>query len=231
MFQPYLPVRCLFRLEKCEPTFLPGVFERLDRFLGVEEIGSWNVVFQILSAEASAPRGTTAQASVPVNASGVQAKAQKFLCIRDDTVDLPMMLHAGSHLPLTGQDALVDMLHLTVKHELTVRGKRFRWVDEHEMDWEIFVGSGLPQAGPKNTVYVSLQMSATRSRAAAPLEVFLSLLPKVVGEDAARHALHFHHAQPATISPLVASNTYNRTHLTLQYVLLFQQDLAAKSNQ
>lgn len=93
------------------------------------------------------------------------------------------------------------------------------------MDWEIGVGSGPPQAGANNVTFLSLQMTATRSRLAARLELFLKLLPRVVGEDAAQRAAHFHHNQPASISPLVASNTYNRSHLTLQYVTLFQTEM------
>ncbi len=230
----YLGARCLFRIEKREPSFVAQVVDGIASLPGAEEIGPWNVVVQVLTGELQRPHASAAASSTSSNAPVVASappavssaqKPPRYICIKDNALDVPLVLHASTHLPLAGQEALLALLQVTVKQEFTMRGKRFRWVDEEEMDWEIGVGSGPPQAGPKNTLYLSIQMAATRSRVYARLELFLRILPRIVGEDAASIAVHFHHTQPASISPLVASTTYNRAHLTLQYVTMLQNDI------
>ncbi len=213
--EAYLPVRCLFRVDKCEASILSVVSDRLVS-LGAVDVGAWNVVLQIFASDTR-------------SSATKQAAGQRYICVRDDTLDVPLLMHVATHLPLLGQDALLAMLQVTVKQELSIRGKRFRFVDEDEMDWEVGLGCGPPQPGAKNTLFVSMQMIATRSRLAASLNLFVSAFAKVVGEELAQQASHFHHQQPAGISQLVASNTYNRSHLTLQYVTMFQSDIQQKT--
>jgi len=77
----------------------------------------------------------------------------------------------------------------------------------------------------RHVLFLSLQLSATRSRAAAPMWLFQGMCRQVLGAELAARITLFSHQQHAALSPMVASTMYNRAHLTLQYVAMMQADL------
>lgn len=74
----YLPARCLFRVDKCEASFLSQVFDRLNA-LGVEEIGSWSVLLQVLVGESRPPPQPPGTAVPPAAPTAPSSKGEKRL--------------------------------------------------------------------------------------------------------------------------------------------------------
>ncbi len=206
----YVPVHCLARVDVEDASVVARVHERLLR-MGAQESGSWAVTLSLLHMEPR-PGGATPN--------------QRYLRVTDDSLSDPLIMHVASHVPLVGElDALNNLLPVSTKPMVTIKGKRWTLVDEDETDWEVAVGASQGNAGPKNVLFLSFQLSATRSRTSAPLWMFQKMCRAVVGAELAAKAAFVSHQQPAAVSPLVASTMYNRAHLTLQYVSLLQADL------
>jgi hypothetical protein len=206
----YLPVHCLGRVEVEDISVVARVHERL-RAMGGREAGVWNAALALLQSEMS---------------PGGPSSIQRYLRVTDDSLGDPLIMHGSSHVPLMGQiEALQSFLHVQSKTLAALKGKRWAVVDAEETDWEIGIATPVGAMSSKNVLFLSLQLSATRSRTAAPLWIFQRMYREILGADLAAKVTYFSHQQHAAVSPLVASTMYNRAHLTLQYITMMQTDL------
>ena len=206
----YLPVHCLGRVEVEDASVAARVHERL-RAMGGREAGVWGATLAVLQGE-SKPGGPPT--------------TQRYLRVTDDSLSDPLIMHSASRVPLVGQlETLQAFLQVGSKTLAALKGKRWALVDAEEMDWEVGVATPVGAMSSRHVLFLSLQLSATRSRAAAPLWMFQKMCREVLGAELAARVTFFPHQQHAALSPLVASPMYNRAHLTLQYMAMLQTDL------
>ncbi len=206
----YLPVHCFGRVEVEDASVVARVHERLQA-MGGREAGVWSATLALLQGETK---------------PGATPTSQRYLRVTDDSLSDPLIMHVQTHLPLLGQlEALQAFLQVQSKTLAALRGKRWALVDADETDWEVGVATPVGGISSRHVLLLSLQLSATRSRTAAPLWLFQRMLRQVLGPELAAKVTIFSHQQHAALSPLVASTMYNRAHLTLQYAAVMQADL------